>query len=287
MRAVIKLLISGVRVIIDSHTHIFPDRVAGKALYKVISNMNGRLKAFTDGTMEGLLASMDDAGIDISVVLPVATSPGQGSGILQWIRKIPPSPRLIFFGSVHPEDPDYRDQIREMADFGLQGLKFHPGYQNFPVDSKAARAVYEEALKQNLALYFHSGYDPSLPGCDHTSVERFAALLKDFPGTRIVLAHGGGYGEWDKVYDLLCDKECYFDIAFVLEGMKKSKRAMDLFREKEDYFLFGTDSPWRDQRKYADLIRGSGDLTPEQKEKLFSANVKKLIRFESAPRALK
>jgi predicted TIM-barrel fold metal-dependent hydrolase len=217
----------------------------------------------------------------------VATSPGQGSGILQWIRKIPPSPRLIFFGSVHPEDPDYRDQIREMADFGLQGLKFHPGYQNFPVDSKAARAIYEEALKQNLALYFHSGYDPSLPGCDHTSVERFAALLKDFPGTRIVLAHGGGYGEWDKVYDLLCDKECYFDIAFVLEGMKKSKRAMDLFREKEDYFLFGTDSPWRDQRKYVDLIRSSGDLTPEQKEKLFSANVKKLIRFESAPRALK
>jgi len=274
-------------VIIDSHTHIFPDRVAGMALYKVISNMNGRLKAFTAGTMEGLLAAMVDAGIDISVVLPVATSPGQGSGILQWIRKIPPSPRLIFFGSVHPEDPDYRDQIREMADFGLQGLKFHPGYQNFPVDSKAARAVYEEALKQNLALYFHSGYDPSLPGCDHTSVERFAALLKDFPGARIVLAHGGGYGEWDKVYDLLCDKECYFDIAFVLEGMKKSKRAMDLFREKEDYFLFGTDSPWRDQRKYVDLIRSSGDLTPEQKEKLFSANVKKLIRFESAPRALK
>ncbi len=266
-------------MIIDSHTHIFPDRVAGKALYKVISNMNGRLRAFTDGTMEGLLASMDEAGIDKSVVLPVATSPGQGRGILQWIQKIHPSPRLVFFGSLHPDDTDYRDQLREMADFGLQGLKFHPGYQNFPVDSKAARAVYEEALKHDMVLYFHSGYDPSLPGCDHSSVERFSALLRDFSGSRIVLAHGGGYGEWDKVLDLLGDKKCYFDIAFVLESMKRSEKAMELYRQNEDRFLFGTDSPWRSQKKYVDLIRDSKNLSPRQKEKLFFENVKKLIRF--------
>ncbi len=266
-------------MIIDAHTHIFPDRVAGRALYKVISNMNGRLKAFTDGTLEGLLASMDEAGIDKSVVLPVATSPGQGRGILQWIQKIQPSPRLVFLGSLHPEDEDYKDQIREMTDYGLQGLKFHAGYQNFPVDSKAAYVIYEEALKHEMVLYFHSGYDPSLPECDYTSVERFAVLLKDFGGARIVLAHGGGYGEWDKVWDLLGDKRCYFDIAFVLENMQRSERALELYRQNEDRFLFGTDSPWRSQKKYVDLIRDSKNLSPVQKEKLFGGNVQKLIRF--------
>ncbi len=267
-------------MIIDAHTHIYPDIVAGKALRTVIGNTKGRLKACTDGTFGGLMASMDAAGIDLSVVLTVATSPGQGSGILQWIKElVPTSPRMRFFGSVHPGDSDYRECIREMAEFGIPGLKFHPAYQDFPVDSKAAYAVYEEALKHDLILYFHSGFDPSLPECDYTSIERFANFLRDFRGAKVVLAHGGGYGEWNKVMDLLGDKQCYFDIAFVLEKMKLDEHALRLYRQNEDYFLFGTDSPWRDQKRYVDLIRDSQTLTAEQKDKLFYKNVQKLIKF--------
>jgi len=41
----------------------------------------------------------------------------------------------------------------------------------------------------------------------------------------------------------------------------------------------GSDSPWRDQKKYVDLIRNSDTLTPEQKEKLFFSNAQKLIKL--------
>jgi predicted TIM-barrel fold metal-dependent hydrolase len=281
-------LFGGVNVIIDAHTHIYPDLVAKKAIRTIITNIKGQLVAHTNGTFDGLMDSMDTADVDISIVLPVATSPGQGSGILQWIKVLAPrSPRMIFFGSVHPQDPDYRNCIRQMKDFGLQGLKFHPGYQGFAVDSKAAYAIYEEALKHDMVMYFHSGYDPSLPECDYTSVERFAALLKDFKGAKIVLAHGGGFGEWNKVMDLLGDKECFFDVAFVLESMERCKEAKELYRQNEDRFLFGSDSPWRDQKKYVELIRNSTTLTREQKEKLFSINARKLIKLQrSGPSAL-
>jgi predicted TIM-barrel fold metal-dependent hydrolase len=275
----IKLFFSGVNVIIDAHTHIYPEFVAKKAIRTVITNINGRLNAHTEGTYNSLINSMDAAGIDISIVLPVATNPGQGAGILQWIKELAQSsPRMIFFGSVHPEDPDFRNCIREMKECGLQGLKFHPGYQGFAADARAAYQVYEEALSQNMVLYFHSGHDPSLPQCDYTSVERYAVLLKDFSGSKIVLAHGGGYGEWGKVLDLLGGKKCYFDVAFVLESMERDKNAWELYRQNEDYFLFGSDSPWRDQKKYVELIRGSSSLTQEQKEKLFFKNVQKLVR---------
>lgn len=268
-------------MIIDAHTHIYPDPVAQKAIRTVISNINGRLNAHTAGTYESLMDSMDAAGVDISVVLPVATNPGQGIGILQWIKTLAPrSRRIVFFGSVHPEDSGYRDCIRQMKEFGLQGLKFHPGYQGFAVNSKAAYEVYEEALKHDMVLYFHSGYDPSLPGCDFTSIERCAALLQDFRGAKIVLAHGGGYGEWDKVVELLGGKECYFDVAFVLESMEQDKSARELMRQYEDYFLFGSDSPWREQKRYVEAIRNSTTLTQEQKDKLFFRNVQKLIRLQ-------
>jgi predicted TIM-barrel fold metal-dependent hydrolase len=267
-------------VIIDAHTHIFPDAVARRALRTVISNLNNRLTAYTKGTRDSLLASMESAGVDHSIVLTVATSPGHGDGILQWIKElIPISPNLTFFGSIHPEDPEFCDRIREMAEIGLQGIKFHPGYQNFPVDSLKAYAVYEEAIKHDMTMYFHAGYDPSLPGCDYTSVDRYASFVNDFKGSKIVLAHGGGYGEWTKVLDLLGDKGCYFDIAFVLESMKQCADARELFRQNEDFFFFGTDSPWRDQKQYVDLIRNSETLTTEQKEKLFYKNIQKLIKF--------
>jgi hypothetical protein len=267
-------------LIIDAHTHIYPDHVAEKALSTIISNTKGQLNAFTEGTYDSLMASMDAAGVDLSIVLTVATNPGQGSGILQWIKEmVPSSPRMIFFGSVHPYDPNHHDLIREMREFGLQGIKFHPAYQEFAVDSKAAYAVYEEALKHDLVMYFHSGFDPSLPGCDYTSIERFENFLDDFRGAKIVLAHGGGYGEWGKVMDRLGDKKCYFDVAFVLEKMKLCQDAQELYRQNEDYFIFGSDSPWRDQKRYVELIRNSETLTQDQKEKLFFRNVQKLIRL--------
>ncbi len=270
----------GVAVIIDAHTHIYPDTVAERALSRVVSNMNGRLDTFTDGTMNGLLSSMDHAGIATSIVLTVATGPGQGNGIFEWIQQVDSvSQRLIFFGSVHPEDANYRDLIRDMKAYGLRGLKFHPGYQEFPVDSRAAYAVYEAAAKHDLIMYFHSGFDPSLPECEYSSIDRFASFLRDFSGCRIVLAHGGGMGEWDKVLDLMGERQCFFDIAFVLEEMKKSEHGKALFRQNEDYFIFGSDSPWRDQKRYVDLIRDSDTLTPAQKEKLFHGNVQRLLNI--------
>jgi uncharacterized protein len=229
-------------VIIDAHTHIYPESVADRALATVIANTGGRLKAYTAGTAGSLMDSMHAAGIDISIVLTVATSPGHGNGILQWMKDAVTSfPRMIFFGSVHPDDDDYRDQIRQM--------------------------------------YFHSGFDPSLPECDNTSLEKFADFLNDFRGAKIVLAHGGGYDEWDRVMDLLGDKQCYFDIAFVLKKMRHCKDGRELYRQNENYFIFGSDSPWRDQKTYVEMIRNSDTFTREQKEKLLFRNIQKLIKI--------
>lgn len=268
-------------MIIDAHTHIYPDSVAGKAINTIVENGKGLVDFYTDGTYNGLQKSMDDAGIDYSIVLPVATSLSHGSSILQWIRSVSHrSKRMIFFGSVHPLDPDYKKTIKEIKTDGLQGIKFHPGYQNFPADSVDAFKTYEEALKNDLVLHFHSGFDPSLPQCDYTSVERFSRVVKSFPGSKIVLAHAGGMDEWQKVMDLLGNRGCYFDIAYVLEKMKADEIARELYRQNEDFFLFGTDSPWCDQKHYVQLIQNSVTLTQEQKDKMFFRNILKLIRID-------
>ena len=66
-------------MIVDFHTHIFPDKLAARALYKLSNNIDNIYPVVTDGTVRGLLDRMDEWGIDISVVQPVLTSVSQAT----------------------------------------------------------------------------------------------------------------------------------------------------------------------------------------------------------------
>ena len=73
-------------MVIDFHTHVFPDRIAPKAL-SFLSENCGQQPAF-DGTACGLLAQMEESGIDVSVVLPVLTDPRQFGSAFRFAVKI-------------------------------------------------------------------------------------------------------------------------------------------------------------------------------------------------------
>ena len=73
--------------IIDFHTHTFPERMAEAALDTLQKESESR--AHTDGTVKGLRDSMDKAGIDVSIVLPVVTNPIKASSISARSEEIP------------------------------------------------------------------------------------------------------------------------------------------------------------------------------------------------------
>ena len=60
-------------MVVDFHTHIFPEKIAARTIEKLEKLAN--VKAFTDGREESLVASMRQADVDLSVVLPVVTKP--------------------------------------------------------------------------------------------------------------------------------------------------------------------------------------------------------------------
>ena len=73
-------------MIIDIHTHVFPDKIAAEVLEHL--SRQSRAKYFSDGTLNGLLDSMKKFGIDKSVVLPVATAPRQVEKINDYAAKM-------------------------------------------------------------------------------------------------------------------------------------------------------------------------------------------------------
>ena len=72
-------------MIIDFHTHMFPDKIAKGTLDFLESVC--KTHPYTDGTSEGLKASTEEAGIDISVALPIVTKLSQFASIIPTIRR--------------------------------------------------------------------------------------------------------------------------------------------------------------------------------------------------------
>ena len=107
-------------MIIDFHTHAFPDAVAAKAIPALAKE--GNVKAHTEGTAESLLASMDRAGIHTSVICSIATRPAQFEPILAWSKSIQ-SPRLVPLPSIHPADTDAAAKVFQLKSEGFSGVK--------------------------------------------------------------------------------------------------------------------------------------------------------------------
>ena len=113
-------------MIIDFHTHTFPDAIAPATVQKL--SQVSRTKPFTDGTAAALKASMARAGVDHSVLLPVATKARQVPGINDAAAAINARGEgLISFGGIHPDYPDWKTELDRMPALGLKGVKIHPG----------------------------------------------------------------------------------------------------------------------------------------------------------------
>ena len=239
-------------MIIDFHTHAFPDTVASKAIPALAKE--GQVTAHTLGTVDSLLASMDRAGISTSVICSIATRPAQFEPILAWSAAIR-SPRLITLPSIHPADPDAVSKVFMLQDQGFSGIKMHPYYQDFFLDDKRLNPLYDALSESGLFLVVHCGYDIAFPRIQRADPARIVALQQRFPTLRLITTHLGGWDNWQEVDELLLGREIYMEISFSLAYLPAEQAVRMLNKHPADYLLFGSDSPWDDQLEAIQRLR--------------------------------
>ena len=208
-------------MIIDFHTHTFPDKIADAALTKM--RAASHTVTFTNGTVSGLKESMKEAGIDWSVVLPVATNPLKVSSINDLSAALTEKDGLIYFGCIHPEMEDAKGEIVRLAGLGLKGIKIHPVYQGVDIDDIRFLRILDAAAEQDLVVVTHNGDDIGFPGVVRCSPEMARRALNQVGKVKLVLAHMGGWRNWDRVADALVDTSVYLDTAFSLGALTQSQ----------------------------------------------------------------
>ena len=275
-RCALRRVYSALMGAIDVHVHAFPDEIAARAMERLRSE--GDIPSYGDGTVGGLLASMDSAGIDAAFVCAIATKPSQAEGILKWCEKIR-SERIEPLASVHPADPEAPRWIRRIAEAGLAGIKLHPMYQEFAVDEERVDPLYAAAGEQEILVACHCGLDLAYPpDDDRASPPRYARVLDKFPDLRLLCTHMGGYRSWDDVERWLLGRDVYLETSFSIDKLGPERAADMIRRHGVERVMFGTDWPWKDQAQELGLLRSLG-FGKEQQRAIRWSNAAKLLGY--------
>jgi len=261
-----------VNKIIDVHAHIFPDKVAEKAVENIGSYYG--IPMYGKGTVSDLFESGGKIGVYRYIVHSTATKPEQVKHINNYIASAQASNSCITgFGTLHPElkNTEIKTEVERLQSLGISGIKLHPDFQGFDIDQENMIPIYS-AIEGKLPLLIHMG-DKNKTS---SSPKRLARILKMFPGLTVIAAHMGGYTMWDESMEYLVGKNVYFDTSSTLMFLDKS-RAVEMIRAHgAGKVLFGTDYPMWSHQDELQRLHDLG-LSADELELIFWKNASGIL----------
>lgn len=279
-------------MIIDFHTHTFPDGLAERAIESL--KKNSKTRNYLSGRLSDLKQSMKDAGYDYAVLLPVVTKPSQQETVNHLaleINETTDDSGIFSFGGIHPENDNYKEILKNLAAHHIKGIKLHPVFQNTYLDDLKYLRLIDYACEQGLLVLIHAGYDIGFPGIDYATTDHIIPLLNAVNSRQIILAHMGGWGCYDEVEEKILGRDVWIDTAFSIRKKGGNPAIASSFLPVErfvsmvrahgaDRILFGTDSPWDGQKEALAVIKNSG-LNEMELSAVLSKNAAGLLGITS------
>ena len=280
-------------MIIDFHTHVFPPQIkknrnkyidSDPCFAILYSNPKAKL-----ATADELIASMDEAGVDISVIVNIGWTTHElcvetNDYILESVARYPN--RLIGFCAVQPQSYEAAvDEIERCARGGIRGVgELRPDMQLLDLGDKEIMEPLVEVMKKyKLILLTHTsepvGHD--YPGKGSITPDMLYPFIASFPDLPIVCAHWGGglpfYALMPEVKQAM--NNVFFDTAAspLLYSPEIYHQVTQLVGA--DKILFGSDYPLLAQNRIINELKSS-DLPEEAKGQILGGNAQKLLSIK-------
>jgi predicted TIM-barrel fold metal-dependent hydrolase len=285
-------------VIMDFHTHIFPpwlrerrdEYIKRDACFSLLySQPKARL-----ATAEELLAAMDEAGIDLSVVLNIGWVSHElcvktNDYILDSVSRYPK--RLVGFCAIQPRAGDAAiAEIERCARAGAKGIgELRSDVQDFDLTGKRTmKPLVDAALKHDLIFLTHSSEPVGHEyfGKGSITPDILYSFIRAFPNLKLVCAHWGGglpfYALMPEVATALAN--VLFDTAATVFLYKP-----EIFEQVSriigsDRILFGTDYPLMHQNRVLAQVQ-SAQLPAKDKAKILGDNAQKMLYCDERAKA--
>jgi len=127
-------------MLIDSHTHCFPDALAPRAIAALTATAIAHgFTPMTDGTAASAEAALRAAGIDRGVVCNIATNAHQQQKVNDFaIATNARGGMLTALGSIHPDSDCIEAELDRLCAAGIRGIKIHPDYVGIDLSTRGS-----------------------------------------------------------------------------------------------------------------------------------------------------
>lgn len=259
--------------IIDTHAHIYPDKIALKAAASIGDFYH--IDMCLDGTVNTLLQAGEAAGITRHLVHSVALTWERVHSINDFIASsVAAHPdRFIGFGAMHPDHPEMEKELDRIVALGFHGVKIHPDTQLFHLDDPAAIRMFEAMAERKLVLLAHTG-DSRYP---YSEPERMARALDRVPNLKAICAHFGGWSIWSEAWKILAGRgNVYVDTSSSLYALEPEEAVKIIHRYGASHCFFATDYPMWDPKEELERFMRL-PLTEQEREMILHQNFERFL----------
>lgn len=299
-------------MIIDAHCHIWERDMAMADMAEMLHSINVRcgfrdLENIFDGSAERILAEMDEAGIDKSVLLALDADFTYRTGtaftayndyVGGLIRQHPD--RIIGFAGIDPRRGKAAiiELERCIEGMGFRGVKLWPLTGFYP-DDEAFYPFYQRAEQLGAVILCHTGSGPPPTYMKFNRPVYLDKVAVDFPGIKIIMAHVGHPWVEEALSMAYKNPNVYVDISAWQLSFSKVPLALSqcLAMAKASHghvekILFGSDWPLftevMSQKEWVETIKsleqppplqlmGLPEITEEDKQMILGGNAAKVL----------
>jgi predicted TIM-barrel fold metal-dependent hydrolase len=226
-------------VIIDAHTHVWPDDIAGRALG--LNRVPG-LEARGDGTVGGLRADMARSGVDVSCCLAIANKPEHVAKVNAFVAGLG-TPTTVPVGTVHV-GLGVEDNLEALRSNGITRVKIHPLFQDYALDHPRLWELFE-AFGSEIAVIAHVGEGGDAYRNSLSSPAMIRDITRQFPQLRLVACHFGGYRILDDAEEMLNGADVVLETSWppTLAGLRPERVRRLIRNHGAERIVFGSDWP--------------------------------------------
>jgi len=289
-----------VSVIIDSHVHMFSQRIIANVSKK--SEMTARLRLQTDGAQsrcnaEALEQEARPAGISACLLLPTADAANVQKVNTAFLRMAAETDFLYTAGTLHPARKDNDKELLRLEAASVRALKFCSFSQGFALEAPGTLCLFDLIQDFNRkkkdgffvvmdTLYHAHRHFGTLPQYN-TSPALLGKLARSYPGIKFVAAHMGGLdAPFDEILrGLPPAKNLFLDTSNAGHTLQEKEFLRLLELHGPEHILFGSDWPWfgyEKEIKHIDKLLGKAGYTEKEKSRVFSGNIARLLGIETA-----